>query len=286
MRVIDRAGKGTRTSPRDALISDSVAKDQSGKAFGAHRSLDQVGAVLGPLLAFVAVPFVGVRGVFWLSFIPGAFALAILLFFVTDSRGLVMQRNPFANAKELLEDHGFVLLLIALGVFSIGAYDFSFILLEAGSLGVQQNYIPLVYAVLNLATVILGFPAGILADRVGKLPVMGLSYAVFLLTSIAGIFLTPNPLFGFLIAFMFGSYLSISDTVQRALIPDFSKPQLKGTAYAVYYTLIGICAFVANSIFGALWTTRGPEVAFEFTLVTSIVGFVAIIFFMRRSAKL
>ena len=286
VRVIDRAGKGTRTSPRDALISDSVAKAQSGKAFGAHRSLDQVGAVLGPLLAFVAVPFVGIRGVFWLSFVPAAFALAILLFFVTDSRGLVKQRNPFANAKELLEDHGFVLLLIALGIFSIGAYDFSFILLEAGSLGVQQNYIPLVYAVLNLATVIFGFPAGILADRVGKLPVMGLGYAVFLLTSIAGIFLTPNPLFGFLIAFMFGSYLSISDTVQRTLIPDFSKPQLKGTAYAVYYTLIGICAFVANSIFGALWTTGGPVVAFEFTLVTSLVGFVAIIFFMKRSAKL
>jgi MFS family permease len=159
-------------------------------------------------------------------------------------------------------------------------------LLEAGSLGVQQNYIPLVYAVLNLATIILGFPAGILVDRVGKLPVMGLTYAVFLLTSIAGIFLTPNPLFGFLIAFMFGSYLSISDTVQRELIPDFSNPQLKGTAYAVYYALIGFCAFVANSIFGALWTTSGPGPAFEFTLVTSLAGFVAIIFFMKRSAKL
>ena len=72
VRVVDRAGKGARTSPRDALISDSIAKSEAGKAFGVHGSLDQVGAVLGPLIAFVAIPLIGLRGVFWLSFAPAA----------------------------------------------------------------------------------------------------------------------------------------------------------------------------------------------------------------------
>ncbi len=285
VRVIDRAGKGTRTSPRDALISDSVAKTQAGKAFGAHQSLDQIGAVLGPLLAFVAVPFVGIRGVFWLSFVPAAFSLVILQFFVSDSRGLVKQRRLYENAKVVLRNRDFVFLLVALGVFSVGAYNFSFILLEAGSLGVQANYIPLVYALLNFATVIVGFPAGILADRVGKLPVLGLGYLVFMFTSVTGIFLTPNPLSGFLIAFMFGGYMAISDTVQRAIVPDFTKPELKGTAYAVYYTLIGFCAFAANSIFGAFWTLKTPQIAFEFSVVTSVFGIVALALFMVHVKK-
>ena len=279
VRVIDRAGKGTRTSPRDALISDSIPKSEAGKGFGLHSSLDQVGAVLGPLLAFVVIPFISIRGVFWLSFVPAAAALIILLFFVKDTRGRIQHRSVFENAKSVLTRE-FVLLLIALGVFAVGAYDFSFVLLNAGALGVLENDIPLVYATLNLATVIIGVPAGLLADRVGKMPVLCLGYMVFLGTSAAGFMIGGHWAYAFLIAFLFGSYLSISDTVQRALIPDFTKLGLKGTAYALYYTMIGCASFAANAIFGALWTTVGRFAAFEFSVVTSFIGITAIVIFM------
>ncbi len=279
VRVADRAGKGLRTSPRDALISDSADKSQAGKAFGLHRSLDQTGAVLGPLLAFAVIPIIGVRGVFWLSFVPAAMALLILLFFVTDTRGLKRQRSVFENAKEVL-DRRFVFLLLVLGLFSVGAYNFSFILLKAGSLGVSESYIPLVYACLNIATVALGIPAGILADRVGKVSVLCLSYLVFLVTSVAGFVLSGSPFHAFLLAFLFGSYLAISETVQRAMIPDFTKPELKGTAYALYYTLIGACSLVADLIFGALWTSAGSTVAFQYSSATSAIGTVALIAFI------
>lgn len=282
VRVADRAGKGVRTSPRDALISDSAAKSQAGKAFGLHRSLDQVGAIVGPLLAFVVLPVVGIRGVFWLSFIPAALALVILLFFVVETRGLAKQKSIFENAREVL-NHNFVLLLLILGVFTVGAYNFSFILLKAGSLGVQEANIPLVYACLNLATVVLGLPAGMLADRVGKVPILALSYAVFLVTSVAGALLTGNPLYAFPLAFLFGSYLAISETVQRAMIPDFTKPELKGTAYALYYTLVGVGSLVSNLIFGALWTNMGPATAFQYSIATSAVGIVALIVFILRT---
>lgn len=282
VRVADRAGKGVRTSPRDALISDSAAKSQAGKAFGLHRSLDQVGAIVGPLLAFVVLPVVGIRGVFWLSFIPAALALVILLFFVVETRGLAKQKSIFENAREVLS-HNFVLLLLILGVFTVGAYNFSFILLKAGSLGVQEANIPLVYACLNLATVVLGLPAGMLADRVGKVPILALSYAVFLVTSVAGALLTGNPLYAFPLAFLFGSYLAISETIQRAMIPDFTKPELKGTAYALYYTLVGVGSLVSNLIFGALWTNMGPATAFQYSIATSAVGIVALIVFILRT---
>ncbi len=278
VRVVDRAGKGTRTSPRDALISDSIPKSQAGKGFGLHRSLDQVGAVLGPLLAVALLPLVGLRELFLISFVPGVIAVVVLLFFVTDVKARDRQRSIRENARAVLTRE-FVLLLVVLEIFAVGAYNFSFILLEASSLGVQANLIPLVYTVLNLATVIIGIPAGLLADRIGKLPVLCVCFLVFLGTSLGGLLLSGYWLFGFLIAFLYGIYLSISDTVQRAMIPDFTRPELKGTAYAVYYTLIGAGSLVANSVFGALWTNLGSTAAFKFSIATSAAAAAALVIF-------
>ncbi len=278
VRVVDRAGKGTRTSPRDALISDSIPKSQAGKGFGLHRSLDQVGAVLGPLLAVALLPLVGLRELFLISFIPGVIAVVVLLFFVTDTKVLDRQRSIRENARTILTRE-FVFLLVVLEIFAVGAYNFSFILLEASSLGVQADSIPLVYAVLNLATIIIGIPAGLLADRIGKLPVLCVCFLVFLGTSLGGLLLSGYWLFGFLIAFLYGIYLSISDTVQRAMIPDFTRPELKGTAYAVYYTLIGAGSLIANSVFGALWTNLGSTAAFKFSIATSAIAATALVIF-------
>jgi len=281
VRVVDRAGKGTRTTPRDALISDSIPKSQAGKGFGLHSSLDQIGAVLGPLLAFTLLPFIGLRNLFLISFIPGVISLIILVFFVADARGRTRRRTVFENARTVLT-RDFVLLLVVLEIFAVGAYNFSFILLEVKSLGVQGNFIPLVYALLNFATVIIAFPAGIIADRIGKLPVLLLSFLVFMGTSLAGVVLVGYWAYGLLIAIFYGGYLSISDTVQRAMIPDFTRPELKGTAYAFYYTIIAIGSLIANSVFGALWTSLGSAVAFEFSIATSAVAGVALVIFALR----
>jgi len=284
VRVVDRAGKGMRTSPRDALISDSIKKSQAGKAFGVHESLDQVGAVLGPLIAFVAIPFIAIRGIFWLSFIPGLGSLIILLFFVKDSRRSSEKRNVFASARIVL-NREFVLLLAALSVFAVGAYDYSFILLDASALGVTESNIPLVYTVLNLATVILSVPVGVLADRIGKAKTLIIGYFVFLITSAAGLVLSGSWVYAFLIAFLFGGYFSISDAVSRALIPDFTKPELKGTGYALYYVMAGLCSFISNSVFGFLWTSIGRSVAFEYSVVTSLVGAATLIVFITAHRR-
>jgi MFS family permease len=266
VRVVDRAGKGTRTTPRDALISDSIPKSQAGKGFGLHGSL---------------LPLIGLRNLFWISFIPSTVSIIILLFFVADARARPRRWNLFKNARAVLT-RDFVLLLVVLEIFAVGAYNFSFILLDARALGVQGNFIALVYTLLNLATVIISFPAGILADRVGKLPVLLLSFLVFMGTSLAGVLLSGYWVFGFLIGIFYGSYLSISDTVQRAMIPDFTRPELKGTAYAFYYTIIAIGSLIANSVFGALWTSIGSGAAFSFSIATSAVAAVALMMFTFR----
>jgi MFS family permease len=279
VRVADRAGKGARTSPRDALISDSIAKSEGGRAFGVHESLDQVGAVLGPLVAFLVFPLIGFRGIFWLSFAPALVSLLILVFFVKEAVGLKKQTHLLENARQVL-DRRFIFFLAVLGVFLVGAYNFSFILLRASSLGVPDGQIPLVYVVINAISVAAAFPCGMLADRIGKMPVLGLSYIAFIVTSAAGILLVGSWVYGFVVGCLFGIYLGISDTVQRAIIPDFTRNELKGTAYALYYMLVGASSFAANSAFGYLWTFTSSSAAFEYSIVTSTVGGVALVFLL------
>jgi MFS family permease len=279
VRVTDRAGKGARTSPRDALISDSIAKSEGGKAFGVHESLDQVGAVLGPLVAFLVFPLIGFRGIFWLSFAPAVVSLLILVFFVKEAVGLKKQTHLLENARQVM-DRQFIFILAVLAVFLVGAYNFSFILLRASSLGVPDGQIPLVYVVINAISVVAAFPCGILADRVGKMPVLGLSYIAFIVASVAGILLVGSWVYGFVIGGLFGVYMGISDTVQRAIIPDFTKIELKGTAYAFYYLLVGASSFVANSVFGYLWTFTSSSAAFEYSALTSTIGGIALVSFL------
>ncbi|MFQ5712272.1 MAG: MFS transporter, partial [Candidatus Geothermarchaeales archaeon] len=251
IRVGDRVGKGVRTSPRDALLSESVGAKQTGMAFGIHRSLDQAGAIVGPVLAFTLIPLMGFRDIFWLSFMPGAVAVAILLVFVRERAVRPKSVGVFKNVGDVLRGR-FILLLVIIGVFSIGAFNFSFILIRAEDLGVAAGFIPLVYVVINIAHTAVGIPAGTLADRIGKERVLMLGYASFFLAALLGMSLTGNPLYAYLIAAVYGVYIGIAETVQRALIPDYSRSESRGTAYGLYYLTVGACFFIANSLFGAL----------------------------------
>ncbi len=285
VRLADRVGKGIRTSPRDALISESVREARSGRAFGLHRSMDQLGAILGPALAFLLLPLLGTRGLFWISFIPGALALIVLAFFVKDRRGARASMSVFKNARTILT-RKFNLFLVVMGIFALGAYNFSFVLVKAGALGVESGTIPLVYATLNVATVVAGLPSGLLADRFGRDKILAVGFGIFFLSSLAGLLTTEGALFAFPIAFIYGSYLGISETLQRALVPSFVSSELKGTAYGVYYLVIGACSLVANLVFGALWDQFSAGAAFEYSLVMSsvaIIGMIALIIVKSRT---
>ncbi|MEK6919673.1 MAG: MFS transporter [Thermoproteota archaeon] len=285
IRLTDRAGKGIRTSPRDALISDSVKAERSGRAFGLHRSIDQVGAIVGPVLAFLLIPLVGMRGLFLASLVPGTIALFVLVLFVRDKRGMRKSTGLVKNAKVVL-NRKFASFLVVIGIFALGAYNFSFVLVKASALGVDPTAIPLVYATLNAATVLAGLPAGLLADRFGKEKTLIAGFGLFAVSTAAGLFASVGAGFAYLIAFVFGLYLGTSETVQRAIIPSLTMAEFKGTAYGLYYLLLGACSLVANLVFGVLWDQFSSSAAFEYSLVTSLVAvacFVVLIISWRRA---
>ncbi len=283
IRVTDRVGKGVRTSPRDALICESVSEKRRGAAFGLHRTLDQAGAIVGPLIASAVMILLGftIKDVFWLSLIPGAIALLLILFLVKERTGKsACEFHLLEGVKSVLKGD-FSLLLVVVGIFSLGAFNFSFVLLNAGDAGIADSFIPLVYAAVNVAHAAVAIPAGVLSDRVGKEKVMVLGYGVFLSSALL-ILLPVSGVVALLVAVVYGAYLGIVETVQRALIPDYVGQSFRGTAYGLYYLLVGSAFFVSNSVVGALWDYFGSSVASSYSITLSVVAILAMMLFVRK----
>jgi MFS family permease len=284
IRVSDRVGKAVRTSPRDALLSESVSEKRQGAAFGLHRALDQAGAIVGPVIASTALLLLGltIRDVFWLSLIPGTIALLLILFAVKERIGKADgEFHLLAGIKTVLKGN-FSRLLIIVAVFSLGAFNFSFVLLNAQEAGIADSFIPLVYAAVNVAHVAVAIPAGVLSDRVGKEKIMVLGYGIFLFTVLLILLLPLNGFNAFLVAVSYGAYFGIIETVQRALIPSYVNSNLKGTAYGVYYLIVGSAFFVSNAVVGSLWEYLGASTAAAYSIVTSITAIAFMILFLIR----
>ena len=286
VRTGDRIGKGLRTAPRDALIADSVPEVKVGKAFGIHRSIDQLGAIVGPIAAFALLQVMDIRGIFLVSLAPGAIAVLILIFFVKEVAVKRQARTTMlTNIGSLLRTNKpFVALLIISGLFSLGAYNFSFVLLRASDLGIQKEFIPLVYAVINIAHAAIAIPSGLLADKIGKEKVLLISYGVFAVVSTLMISLSGSTLYAFALATIFGLYMGVSETVQRAVIPRFVASEVRGTAFGIFNLVIGVCFFGSNVIFGWLWDNYSLVTAGIYSIIMTIVSIVGMSLFIRKEA--
>lgn len=284
VRTGDRVGKGIRTAPRDALVADSVPESRVGRAFGIHRTIDQLGAIVGPVAAFALLQIVDIRGVFLASLIPGAIAVLVLIFFVKEiavksKAGTTM----IGNIRTLLtENRPLLFLLVVAGIFSLGAFNFSFVLLRASDLGVEESFIPLVYAAINISHTAIGIPSGILADRIGKEKTLMIGYSVFLVSTLLMVILVENAFYAYVLATVFGLYAGISETVQRAVIPRYVSSELRGTAFGLYNLIIGVCFFASNVMFGFLWDSFSLVAAVSYSAAVTLVGISAMGVFLRK----
>lgn len=285
VRMGDRVGKGLRTAPRDALIADSVPEKSAGKAFGIHRTIDQMGAILGPVAAFALLQIMDIRGIFLMSLIPGIIAVLILIFVVKEVAIKKRRVNAtfLSNIRGLLkENRPFVLLLVISGIFSLGAFNFSFVLLRASDLGVQKEMIPLVYAVINVAHTAIGIPSGVLADKIGKEKMLIMGYAVFAVSSLLMVLLSGNFIYAYVLAAVFGLYVGISETVQRAVVPRFVSSELRGTAFGLFNLVIGVCFFASNVVFGFLWDNFSLATAVSYSMTATAIAGAGMSLFVRK----
>ena len=297
VRIADRIGKGIRTAPRDALIADSVDESNTGTAFGIHRTLDQIGAIIGPFFAFLILELFGgnIQYIFLLSIIPGIVSLFILVNFVKDKiidrkegEGKLVKIAFFSNVKHLfIENKIFVYLVIIMGVFSLGAFNYSFILLKSGDLGVEQNFVPIIYSIINITHTAIGIPAGILSDRIGKEKVLIIGFLLFVITSLLMYFSEQNNNIIYIISIplVYGLYVGISETVQRALISKYVSEHNRGTAFGFYGLIIGICLLIGNITFGFLWDNYNIGIALLYSLILSTLAIISLFSFINNFFK-
>jgi MFS family permease len=281
------------------LIADSIPESSSGKAFGIHRAIDQSGAIAGPIAAFALLQVMDSRGIFVVSLIPSAIAVIILIFLVKEvaikralSSGTTITTKILSNFSNVLKgNRPFTLLIIISGIFSLGAFNYSFILLKASDLGISKGVIPLVYAVINVSHTAIGIPTGILADRIGKEKVLTIGYAAFVISSSLMIIFTGrggggaatnNFPYAYMLAAVFGIYIGISETLQRAVIPRYVSSELRGTAYGMYNVVVGSGFFVSNIVFGYLWDSFSVTIAVFYSMVFAFAAIIGMFAFIKK----
>jgi MFS family permease len=274
VRFTDRVGKAVRTAPRDSLLSASVPSEKLGRVFGLHRALDQSGAILGPLLATVLLPILSFKGLFYFSLVPALLALLILVFVVQEVAASRAGGTMFGNIREAA-NADFLKFLAVAALFSVGAYNYSFILLSAGAAGVEDQFIPLVYMLINLMHVVISIPAGTLSDKVGRERVLAGGYGLLAIASATLALPTGGVIKTLVAACAFGLYMGTVETIQRAIVPKYVAPKLRGIAYGLYYLTVGVFYLVANVAVGLLWDNVGAPAAFAYSLITSSLACLA-----------
>jgi MFS family permease len=263
----------------------SVSESISGKAFGVHRTIDQMGAIAGPLAAFALLQVIDIRGIFVVSLIPGIIAVIVLIFFVKEIVPKTRSKtiSMFSNISSVIKhNRPFCLLLVISGIFGLGSFNFSFILLKSSDLGISEDTMPIVYAIINLTHTAIAIPSGILADKIGKEKVLIIGYIVFGLSVLFMAILSGNSNYAFLLAAIFGIYIGISETVQRAVVPKYVRSELRGTAFGIYNLILGTSFFVSNVVFGYLWDNHNLGVAVTYSLVLTATAIISMSLFVKK----
>jgi len=289
IRLTDRVGKGIRTSPRDALLADSAPPESRGLAYGFHAAADNAGAVLGPLVAFFILKLHGVgaldagrrlrptdehamRNVFWLSAIPAAIAVIILIVVVRD----VPRHDAPGKASEPgVADRGlsgrFWGYLVVVLLFTLGNSTDAFLLLRASQLGVPVALAPILWAVLNFVKAATGTYGGKLSDTLGRKPlIVGgwlLYAAVYFAFARAGAAWQAWVLFA-----VYGIFYGMTEGTEKALVADIVPRARRGAAFGWYNLAIGLGALPASLIFGWIWDKWGSSSAFAFGATLALIA--------------
>ena len=263
LRITDRVGKGMRSAPRDAIIAGSVSSEMLGRAFSVQRALDTTGAVLGPLLAFLLMGHFGdVRQVFLWTVVPGALCVIAASFVRRDSTAATGNRIPFSMWSGVVrENRAFRFFLLSTIFFTIANSSDLFLLMRTRELGLTEAQVPLVWMLFNVTYVLVAYPIGFLADRVGRPRLYLAGFALYAVVY-AGFALNLSGAAVWMLMGLYGIYYGVAESLGRALVSDLVEPAMRPLAYGIHHFAVSVGALPANVLFGYLWQTFGAPYAF------------------------
>jgi MFS family permease len=292
IRVPDRIGKGIRGAPRDALIAESVEKENLGKAFGFHRAFDSLGAVLGSFLGFVLLMvIVGsssdiYRIIFVMSAVPAIVSVIIGQVFIKEVKPNVTVKTKKSHTSFLQGIRSFdsrlKFFLLVSSIFAFANFNISFFILKAKDTGLSDIDVVLLYVLYNIMYSVVSYPFGAIADKIGREKVIIMGMGVFIFATIGFIFLSPPLLNVVLLFAILGVYIGIFDGSQKAYISEIANPSLKATALGTVATLTGIITLPSSLVAGILWDRFGSVATFEFGAIVALLALISFAFFLLK----
>ncbi|HLE00640.1 MAG TPA: MFS transporter [Bdellovibrionota bacterium] len=271
IRLLDRVGKGLRTSPRDALIADATVPASRGTAYGFHRAMDHAGAVLGPLVAGLLLSIgIGIREVFWWAAVPALLAFLVLL---AGLREPPRQLGPASSARpesrsalnsglhwsETGQD--FKKFLLAVLVFTLGNSTDAFFLMRLSNAGISAGSIAVLWSLHHVVKMVSTYFGGRYADRWGhrKLILAGWIYYGVIYLAFA---LVQSEAALIAVFLAYGIYFGLTEPAEKALVSQLVSKNIRGSSFGFYHLVIGIGALPASFLFGSIWQTWNYQAAF------------------------
>lgn len=262
-RLIDRSGKGLRTTARDAMIADETQASMAGRAYGFHRMMDTAGAIVGVLLAMGLMALLPgeYRTIFTIAIIPNA--IAVWLTFRLKDRSPTTatpsQRLPFRESlRGLPREYWRALALLSL--FALGNSTDALLLLRTKSLGFSDIQVIGAYVLFNVFYAVTAYPAGILSDRVGRWRIMLGGWFIYALTYFG--FALAEPGWIWTLFPVYGLYMGLTEGVGKAIIASGIPAERRGTAMGFFLMLTGLISLAGNVAAGLVWDLIGPSAPF------------------------
>jgi len=300
VRTIDRLGKGVRTAARDALLSQEATPATKARVFGFHRSMDTVGAAIGPVLALLFLFFYpgDYKTLFYLAFIPGM--LSILFIFLLKEKkqpvSTLGKGNFFSFFKYWkIATSDFRKVVPGLLLFALfNSSDIFLLLITKETIG--ENTLTILGVTFNSDTITIGayifynliyaaasYPMGVLADKLGFKKIILLGFLLFAIVY-GGFAFNPSIGLIFILFSIYGIYAAATEGVIKAWITNLAHKENTATAIGFYTSCESICALFASIIAGALWTNFGSTSTFITTAAISLLVFIYFFLRIRNSA--
>jgi len=288
-RFFERIGKGVRTAPRDSLISGSVTKKDAGKNFGFHKAMDNSGAILGPLTAFLLLYFLpggdsimSYKIIFLIATIPAILGIITIAVFIKEVKADKKNDASKLSIKNLPKRYFFFLGIIF--VFTLGNFSDALILVKTTETGINKVFVPFIYMIFNMVSVVLAVPIGKLSDKIGRERLIIPGFLIFSITFFMFGKFNSIPVFIGLFA-IYGLYSALVDGSQKAMISDIVRKDLRGTGYGIYHAVLGITLLPASLIAGLLYDNISSDAPFYFGSIMALIATVLMVIFAIKNKK-
>ncbi|HUR99084.1 MAG TPA: MFS transporter [Pyrinomonadaceae bacterium] len=282
VRMTDRIGKGIRGAPRDALLAATVPEHARGLAFGFNRAADHLGAIVGPVVAFLLLTYLAAdpstptareyQQVFLFASIPVVLGLFVIVFFVREKKKPV-DEPAAAPIKFSLGafDSNFKRFLVVVALFTLSNSTDAFLLLRAQETGIAPAMLPLLWMVLHFSKFFSSIIGGDVSDKVGRKTMILTGWVIYAVVY-AGFAFAESAWQAWALFVVYGLYFGLTEGVEKALVADLVDDEKRGTAFGFYNLAYGITVFPASLIFGYVWSKFGAAPAFLMSAAISLVA--------------